>query len=208
MLALLLASLPVASAVNPALINEEVETLDELESVERVGSIVFDSRLPAEIRVDNQTVAQLFVAGRFTVNAPVGSHLVMVLTNGQPRTTNVDVPATGSATVMVGRTGLTTGRAVGEWDADGAAQVEFRVAGSQSVLVQLDGDRYRIDGHGYKGVTIPVGNHRMSIRSGNGTVVWASGRLELNKSADVVIQLAEGRMPEVSGAGSAFHPGS
>ncbi|MCB9673591.1 MAG: hypothetical protein H6737_00660 [Alphaproteobacteria bacterium] len=206
MLPVLLSAVCLASP-NPASINEEVETLDEVESGVRLGRIVFDSRLPAEIQVDNNTVAQLFAPGRLIINATVGPHELQVLTNGTPRTGRVEVPHTGAATVVIGRTGLTTGRTEDEDDADGAAKVEFRVAGDQDVLVQLADDRYRIDAHGQKGVVVPVGSYRMSVRSGNGTVVWASGRLELHQATDVVIQLAEGRMPEVSGGGSSFHPG-
>ncbi|MEZ4321925.1 MAG: hypothetical protein R3F61_30920 [Myxococcota bacterium] len=206
MLSLLLAT-SVCFAVNPASVNEEVETLDELEAPSKMGRILFDSRLPAEIRVDGHTVAQLYTGGRLSINASVGKHEVMVLTNGTPRLTAVDVLSDGQATVMIGRTGLTTGQVLDEDDADGNARVEFRVAGDQNVLVQLDDDRYKVDGHGYKGITVPVGSYRMSVRSGTGTVVWATGRLELHQAGEVVVQLAEGRMPEVSGGGSSFHPG-
>jgi hypothetical protein len=54
---------------------------------------------------------------------------------------------------------------------------------------------------------LPPGAHPMSVRSSDGTVVWATGSLEVAPGEPLVVQIGEGRMPEVSGAG-AFNPAS
>ena len=203
------ADAPDTSSSTPAELSEEdVEALDALlPDTQQLGTITFDSRLPAEVRIDGLVVAQLYTGAQLSVKATVGTHELLIITNGTPRTGRVDVPATGRATVMVGRTGLTTGRTDAETDASGTATLQFRVVGSQGVIVQLDGDRYRVDANSHKGVVVPVGAYDLRVRSADGTVVWANGRLELDRAAPVVVQLAEGRLPEVSGPGSSFSPG-
>jgi hypothetical protein len=197
-----------APSAPDALSEEDVEALDALLPESRpLGTIVFDTRLPAEVRIDGMVVAQLYTGAQLSVKAPVGPHELVILTNGTPRTGKVDVPATGKATVMVGRTGLTTGQSASEPDADGTATLQFRVVGSRGVLVQLGDDRFRIDSNSQKGIVMPIGSYDMRVRSADGTVVWANGRLELSRAVPVVVQLAEGRLPEVSGPGSSFSPG-
>jgi hypothetical protein len=204
-IALLLA----AFAGTPASINPEAVPVPvEADPTAVMGQLMFDTRLPAEIRVDGHTVAQLYLGGRLTVNASIGPHEVMVLTNGTPRHVAVDVPRVGTAVVMVGRTGITTGLRDAELaEAGSLTPVELRVAGDQDVMVQIGDQRWRINARASKGIEVPIGVHTISVRSGNGTVVWATGTLELASAGPVVLQLAEGRMPEVSGQGSAFHPG-
>ncbi len=191
-----------------ALSEEDVEALDALmPEAQQLGTIAFDTRVPAEIRIDGLVIAQLFTGAQLSVSATVGPHEILVLTNGRPRTGRVTVPVSGKATVVVGRTGLTTGQMDGKSDESGTATLQFRVVGSQGVIVQLDGDRYRVDAHSHKGVVVPVGSYDLRVRSADGTVVWANGRLELDRAVPVVVQLAEGRLPEVSGPGSSFAPG-
>lgn len=172
------------------------------------GVVDFDVRLPAEIRVDGAAVATLYGAGVLQLKLAPGPHEVMVLTNGIPRSLAIQVELDERGKVLVGRNGLTaSAESLAPDDVGGDAAVELRVVGGQEVLVQIGRDRYRVDGRGTSTVDIPVGTHRMSVRNGDGTVIWASGRLDLKRAGDVLILLAEGRLPEVSGPGSAFHAG-
>lgn len=173
------------------------------------GELVFDARLPSELRVDGRTVAVLYATGTFAMQAPLGPHQVVVITNGTARTIDVEVPRTGSVVVMVGRTGLTAGKRGPTLAEDGSVvPLDLRVTGDRDVLVQIGEQRWHVNARGSKAVEVPVGSHAMSVRSGNGTVVWATGTLDLTAAGPVVLQLTEGRMPEVSGVGTAFHPGS
>ena len=88
-----------------------------------------------------------------------------------------------------------------------AQRIELRAAGSQDVWVSIGEQRWHIDGYGSEVVLVPVGQHPMTVRSGDGHVLWARGRIDLTKASEVIVQLSEGRMPEVSGTGAAFHPG-
>lgn len=200
-----------ALAAPPSTINPDAPLSLPVEEPASVatGELVFDARMPSELRVDGRTVAVLYATGTFAMQAPLGPHTVMVITNGTARSIEVDVPRTGSAVVMVGRTGLTTGRRGPTLAEDGSVvPLDLRVTGDRDVLVQIGEQRWHVNARGSKSVELAVGSYPMSVRSGNGTVVWATGTLDLTAAGPVVLQLTEGRMPEVSGVGTAFHPGS
>lgn len=190
----------------PAAPEEEAEA--DVEAVE-TGRIEFDSRLPAEIQVDGTTLAQLYQPGTLATRMPVGSHEVVVLTNGRARPLTVDVSSTATAVVLVGRNGLTASARLEPLPEEGGvAPVELRVLGEEEVLVTVDDRRYRMRPGTTRTLTVPVGRHAMSIRSASGTVLWARGHLELSHTTPAIIQITEGRMPEVSGTGATFVAGS
>lgn len=208
---LLMTVLAAAFAGSPAGINPPVEAPPSAEPAPAVdgSSLHFDARIPAEIRIGDQTIATLFVAGKLSVAIAPGSYMLTVLTSGMPRSLSVTVEPGSASQIVIGRTGLTAGPVEPGPSFEGTvAPIELRVAGSQDVMVQIGSDRWRVVARGTRRIDVPVGVHPVSVRSGNGTVVWAHGTLEVHNAAPVVIQLAEGRMPEVSGPGSAFHPGS
>lgn len=204
MLYLLVAAL----AAKPNIKNPEITEADiETEVTSAVGQVMIDARLPSEIRIDGKVMGQLFVKGRLTVDIPVGQHEVVVITNGLTRAITVDIGLIGRTVVLVGRTGLTSTHQVPDDVDEGEATVELRVAGSQPMLVAVDDQRWRLDPRSTKTVKIPVGEHKMSVHSGDGYTLFARGRIELTRSDIAIVQLSEGRMPEVSGVGASFHPG-
>lgn len=192
----------------PLVFAQETPNAGEV-SVPDTGQMEFDTRLPAEIQLDGRTVAKLYGPGVFSMRAEVGEHDVLVLTNGTPRPLKVDVSRTATAVVLVGRNGLTaTARLEPLPEEEGITPVEVRVVGTEEVLVQIGKERFRLKPGAFRSLTVPVGRHAMRVKSSSGTVLWASGFLELTRTEPVVLQITEGRMPEVSGSGSSFVAGS
>ncbi len=172
------------------------------------GVIEFDSRLPAEIQLDGHTLAQLYHQGLFRTRAPLGPHEVLVLTNGHARKLTVDVSRTATAVVFIGRNGLTASTRLEPLPEEGGvAPVELRVLGREEVLITVGDRRYRMLPGAYRVLTLPVGTHPMSVRSASGTVLWAKGRLQITRTTPAIVQVTEGRMPEVSGDGAVFVAG-
>jgi hypothetical protein len=172
------------------------------------GTLEFDSRLPAEIRVDGQTVAQLYSPGTYRMQTAAGEHQVMVLTNGRAREITTEVTPVSTAVVLIGRNGLTTSARLEPLpEEDGIVPVELRSVGAEEVLVELAGKRYRLPPGVVRTITLPIGRHRMLLRSASGTVLWAKGRLVLERTSPVLLQFTEGRLPETSGPGATFLSG-
>lgn len=206
MLTLLIA----AHAAGPVPRNPGIETPEPAaeEPVQAaLGTVLFDVRIPAEVRLDGVVIGQLFTPGRLAIDTALGTREVMVVTNGQPRVLAIDVLSEGRTVVLVGRNGLTSSRMAERDDLTGDVPVQLRVAGSQDVLVTFDDERYRIDAYGTRDLSLPVGTHEMTVRSGDGHVVWARGRISLERPELTIVQLSEGRLPEISGPGARFHPG-
>lgn len=173
------------------------------------GEIEFDSRLPAEIAIDGQTVAQLYQASVFRMRTEVGPHKIVVLTNGRARQLTADVSRSATAVVLVGRNGLTASTRLEPLpEEDGFSPVELRSVGSEEIIVEIGKKRYRLQPGARQTLSIPIGRHKMFVRSASGTVLWAKGQLVLTSSGPVIVQLTEGRMPEISGRGSSFVAGS
>ncbi len=172
------------------------------------GTLVVDARLPVEVRVDGQPVLQLFVPGRAEIRVLPGDHAITAVTGANPTEIRLNVPQPGqSAVLLVGRNGITS--RVEQSVASNAADVsvELRVTGPGPVQVRLDDHRWEIAPGSSVSMSQPVGAHTFSVRSREGTAIWANGSLSLAGGDPVVIQLSEGRAPEVSGLGSYFSNG-
>jgi hypothetical protein len=78
--------------------------------------------------------------------------------------------------------------------------------GGGSAQVRVDGARHHLSGGDRITLTLAPGPHAMSVRSQDGTSVWAAGTLSVSGGAPVIVQIAEGRMPEVGGPAK-FDPG-
>lgn len=195
-----------------AFANEPVPT-DSVETpttTSAMGSVLFDSRLPAEISIDRHMVAQTYIGAKVRVNASVGEHTVKIVTNGQPKLLDIEITQAGTVLVLIGRTGVTTGFQLEAppGEEGSLTKAQLRVAGQRDVMLQIGDQRFRLNPGSTEDVELAVGRHKVSVRSGDGTVIWATGTLEVKTNEPVVVQLAEGRMPEVSGSGSVFFPGS
>ena len=169
------------------------------------GTLDIDARLPAEVLVDGRPVAELYQASRMQLVMPAGQHTLKVYTNGNPEEIEVIVPPDDTLMVLVGRTGLSIdARVASAARKVGTAPVAVQVRMRDTIGARLyvGQDRYKIGPSAQLDLQLPVGPHTLSVRSDDGTVVWASGTLDVRGPDAVVVQVSEGRMPEVSGKGS------
>jgi hypothetical protein len=195
LLSLLLSVL--ALAADPAAGAASAPTPDTVSS-----TLVVDAKLPAEILIDGHKLGQLWAPARVSFTLPPGDHLLRVYTHGEPHDLPLTLPEGDGLAVVVGRSGLTAEKLpAGDHVASGIVPVEFRVLGGAPAMVRFADARHTIPQGDRLTLDLPVGTHTVSVRSGDGTVIWASGRLTVGGDEKVVVQLAEGRMPEVSGEG-------
>jgi hypothetical protein len=55
---------------------------------------------------------------------------------------------------------------------------------------------------------LPHGAYDALLRSGSGTVIYARSTLSLSGAGPLVVQVSEGRVPELSGEGGSLSPNS
>lgn len=169
---------------------------------------MIDARVPVEVFSDGHLIAQLVQPAELHLKRDPGRVSLTLLVSGNANDISVDVPEQGSALVLVGRTGITASTirpdaASAEPMASGSG--EFRVAGDQGLTLVMDGTRHKLTPGGVLSLDLPTGEHALSLRSAEGTVVWANGKL-LVAGGPFVVQLSAGRMPEISGDGASFLP--
>ena len=166
-----------------------------------LGRLVVEARVPAELLVDGHKIVQTFTSGTWSFNIKPGKRNLRVYTNGEPEDLVVEIMPTGESLLIIGRTGITTGQpSAPAHDADAVAQVSFRAAGSIASQIRLGAERFTLQPDAVHPLELPAGPHDISVRSADGTAIWATGVLTLDGGA-VVIQVAEGRLPEVTGDG-------
>jgi hypothetical protein len=185
-----------------------VAALSSLPAV--AGELVVDVKVPARVAVDGEVVADVYQDGVLRVPWADGAHQVTVTVAGSPQ--RLDVTAAAEPVVLlVGRTGISIGAVANPAAppvADAvASDVRFRTIGTERLLVQIDAQRVAVSPG--KGILLPlqVGDHPISVRSGDGTSVYARGVLTITGGADNVVQVTEGALPETSGAGVHFSAG-
>jgi hypothetical protein len=170
------------------------------ETATQSGPLVIEAKVPCEVIVDNVKLTQLWVPGTASFDVVVGKHLVKLYVSGVPADVPVEVTSAKEVRVLVGRTGVSVSEnllpAAGEI---ATVDVEMRVVGGGAVQIRVDGNKHPVSGGDRLKLTLPPGPHAMSVRSSDGTVIWAAGTLNLVGGAPVVLQIAEGRVPEVSG---------
>lgn len=170
------------------------------------GHLVLDARLPMELLVDGQPLAQLYKAGEVRLELLAGTRRIRVYTNGLPNDLDIVVPQDGEVHLLAGRSGVTVGNAARAVPVEVAATTEIpvqvRMTDNTGARLHVDQHRYEIGAGAQLDLSLPSGSHDVSIRSENGTVVWAHGTLMVTGPDPVVLQLSEGRLPEVSGKGS------
>ena len=168
------------------------------------GTLHIDAKLPAEVLVDGAKIAQLWHPGALTVAVSAGPHTLRIYTHGDPEDFPVQIEPDAQTRVVVGRTGITLDSlAAAPADPATPVAVELRSVGG-SAQVRLADRRIELDNGERVSVQLAPGDHRMSVRSRDGTVIWATGVLEVGVGEGLVVQVAEGRLPELSGAGR-FH---
>ncbi|MBA2319981.1 MAG: hypothetical protein H0V89_02395 [Deltaproteobacteria bacterium] len=190
----LLSGLVLADPAPPALAPDEVTPL---------GLVFVEAHVPTEIRINKRPVAQLYVPATIEIAAPIGEQELTVLVGGESHVFPMTVPsAPDRAVVMIGRSG-TTVRSEAKPPPGVAAQVplELRGVGPGPVQIRIANERYRVESGATVGLSLLAGEYPISVRSTDGTAIWATGRLTVSGGDLVIVQLTEGRLPEVSGAG-------
>jgi len=211
MIALLLVS-SWSVAAPPKAQNPDAGSLPEVvatqqEAAQPGGPMVVEAHVPVELMVDGVKLAQLWYPGTARFDIVGGSHVVRVYVDGNPQDVNVDIQPGSETHVLVGRTGVSVTKAETQPASDvDAVSVELRVVGGGAAQIRVDGERHHLSGGDRLTLTLPPGSHAMSVRSSDGTAIWAAGTLSLTGGAPVVVQIAEGRLPEVGGPGR-FDPG-
>jgi hypothetical protein len=171
------------------------------------GFLVVETFMPVEVIMDHVKLTQMWVPGTVKFEILTGMRALSLYVAGQPTNLPIEIQTDREVRVLVGRTGIsvTTPEAT-PVDAS-TVEVELRVVGGGAVQVRLDGEKHRLSGGDKLALTLPSGPHAMSVRSADGTAIWAAGTLTLTGGAPVVVQIAEGRLPETSGPGK-FEPSS
>lgn len=176
------------------------------------GELVLDAKVPAHLVLDGEVVAELYQPALLHLPLDAGSHRLVLTTEGQPEPFEFVSAADSTHVLLAGRTGNTLSSALDRTqddppDADvGPVSVRFRTAGNQPLMVQIARQRVVVSPGEGVDVSLPVGTHAMSLRSSDGTSVYARGMLKVGPTEDAVVQIGEGAMPETSGPGVAFHP--
>jgi hypothetical protein len=171
------------------------------------GQLVVDAAVPAEVVINGQKAAELFFPGVLRLEVAPGQVPVTIFVDGKPQTVTIDVPNEGSAVLLVGKSGVTTGTPPDDVAAGAVVAVEFRVAGTEPLQLMVDDGRKSLSPGAVYKLSLASGDHKLSVRASDGTVIWARGTLALSGmgTAPVVVQIAEGRMPETTDGG-AFRP--
>jgi hypothetical protein len=167
--------------------------------------LVIDAKVPVELLLQGNTLGELYVPGTVTFLVPPGSGVLRVYVGGSATDVPLQFVSGQETRVIVGRTGISTEAGPQTVASTDPQRVEFRLTGGTPASVRVDATSHRIDATRGWVVELPPGAHALSLRSSDGTAIWATGQLTLNGGAPLVVLVTEGRLPEVSGPG-AFHP--
>lgn len=182
-------------------------TADPVSTAPQTGVIVVDAKVPVEMKLDSEPVGTLLVPGTLTLVTTPGPHTLKMWVHGTASDVPVEVPPDGQVVVVVGSGGVTAGapaKVVGV----GPVRVELRSLGREALAVVIAGTRIVVDAGQTVPVELPAGEHAVTLRNLDGTAMWADGTLVVGAGTVVVVQISDGRAPEVAGAGSAWRPKS
>ena len=169
------------------------------------GTVIIDNEIPVELRIEERTVMKLLYPSQARFEHEAGETPLTLLINGKPKQITVDIPKTGAVRVVVGRNGISHTVNKTPTEAKENTQVVFRALGVEPLQLRLGTVRQVVTPDEEFSTTLPTGRHPIEIRNLDGTLLWATGQLELSGYEEVVVQLVEGRMPEVIGHGSQFY---
>ncbi len=173
------------------------------------GELIVEANIPAEIHVDGQPLVQVFHPAEVKLAVAEGERELTVYTGGTPARYTVEILDDGATVVVVGRTGVTTGRRAPPPPREDATPlaVEVRNAAPERVMFVLAGQRHTISPGDVLQLELGPGDHALSVRNSRGTLVWARGTLHVQAAeGPVLIQVAEGVLPEVARGPASFSP--
>jgi hypothetical protein len=167
-----------------------------------MGTLQVDAHIPSDVVVDGVRLAQLYIAGKLEVPMSAGTHEVFITTNGIQRRMEVVVAEGEVARVLVGRNGLSGDLLARKPLPTDVTPTEFRATGEEGIEIRIGTQRVRVAPGAATVVDLVPGEHPCTMRNLDGTVIWARGTLHVAGPEVVVVQLTEGRAPEISGEGS------
>ncbi len=171
------------------------------------ADLTLEARVPTEVYVDGNVVAKLYQPGSLRVRVSEAPHELRVFVNGQATRQLIDMTHTESSVVIIGRTGISWPENILAVPVDPDVEIEgrvsFRSVADEDVVVTIGRDRRTISPGEETEWVVGPGTHTMSLRNGGGTVIWVRGELHIDGD-DAIVQLADGRMPEVLGQGGQF----
>lgn len=170
------------------------------------GELVIHAEVPVEVAVDGHTLAQIFRTGRVHLPVQNGERRVALIIGGKPTMLRLEVSEGTATHIVVGRTGVTTRVEVDESPPEGPALVEVRAVGRESLRLRLGEQRYQLAPGDQQLFELLPGRYPAELRSGSGLAIFATGILDVRGGGPIVVQLSEGRAPEVVGSGGTWRP--
>lgn len=165
-----------------------------------------DVRVPGRVLVNGEVVAILARPAELRVRLPAGTHELMGSFADRQISTTVELKEGQPSRVLLGRTGASVLHDATPEAGEGPAKLQMRVADGATLRVYLGDARHRVGPMEAPLVELESGTHKVEVRSEDGTAVYARGRLVVPAGAEVILQIVEGGLPEVSGRGARFIP--
>ena len=169
------------------------------------GNVIIDNEVPVEVRIEQRTMMKLLYPSQARFEYAAGPTQLTLLVNGEPKNIAIQIPEDGDVRVVVGRNGISHTTDAKPTVAQKETAVTFRALGVEPIQLRLGNKRHVVTPDEEFSTTLQSGRHPVEIRNLEGTLLWAAGQLELSGLENVVVQLIEGRMPEVVGKGSQFY---
>lgn len=167
--------------------------------------VIVDAKVPVELVLEGNKLGQMYVPSELRFELAPGPHVLKVYVGGVANDVPLQLVEGDVVRVLVGRAGITTSAAPATAVAAGPQVVEFRLVGPTDAKVRLDKLSQPLHAGRSWTIELPPGQHSLSLRSSDGTAIWATGELVVHGGGPVVVVVTEGRLPEVSGPAS-FRP--
>ena len=175
-----------------------------LTAAAHAGEVVIDARLPTAISIDGTMFAELYLGGELHFELPDGPQQLTIHVAGGAHPRDIIVSPSVAARILVGKTGIDVLDGAAALPEFGSSQVAFRLQGDEGVVLVLDGVRHSVPVGTSPIIELPIGPHRLGVRSADSTVIWAEGTLDVD-GGPATVHLAYGQLPETSG-GVGFRP--
>ena len=167
------------------------------------AELIIEATVPTSVFVDEVAVGQMYVPASLTLSLPAGEHTSVFMINGSPQPMPLLLLDGLTNVVTVGQSGITTATRRVEL-ASASTEVEFRTTSSETLTVHVGEERFDLPPGESAALDLPVGEHTISVRGGAGTVVYGRGTLVVSGLGHLVVQVADGRLPEAVGPGGSF----
>jgi len=179
-------------------------------SVAIASELVIDAKVPVDIHHAGQPVARLAMPGRVHLDWEPGAVTLSFDVAGDRTELPMVIPPSGAQWVIVGRSGITTTAPAPSATPVIAtsAMVEFRVSGKGAALIVLDGERHVVASAEPWTIELSPGGHTVGVRTVDGSYQWAQGTLDIVGGGPLILQVSEGRVPELSGDAGHWLPSS